>query len=592
MAQNFYCILTAVGEAKDANAKALGIALRFTHMAVGDGGGVVPAPDRTRTKLIGQQYKALLNQLSLDPINSNQVIAELVIPEKEGGWWMRELGLYDEDGDLIAYGNCPPTYKPQLAEGSGRTQVVRMVIIMTSAGTVELKIDPSVVLATRSYLESYAAQKLHTHSPADVIPGGLVGQVLRKKTNASGDIEWVDLTAGVKINVNTVEESQTLVAGQTVVDVTKVTTNGMVAFIGGARLDKDVDFTVNSISRFTLAKAWPKGTRITIAQNETAGTVINPLDASKNLQDVADASTARKNIGAAAALTGVPLMWPTLDCPAWALVRDGSAYPRTTYPGLFNILAPVRIGAITQDAGGAIVSGLSRTADLWVGMPFEHDTLPTGTTVKSIDSANQVTLSANATATTANAAGRFFLHGYGNGGGTTTFGIMDDRGLFERALDQGVRGYEKTTVTATHAAGSNVLTGMSTTRGMYIGQTVWSTALGGAGATVTAILSATSVRVSATASSAGAMDLVLTGGQIGNERADTLQGHFHQNTTNSGKGYTPGSTINDYLNPALAVATASANGIGQAISDGVNGTARIGSETRGRFRNYLPIIAY
>src|SRR4051812_41046178 len=108
MAQTFFCILTAIGEAKDANAKALGIPMRFTEMAVGDGNGVVPTPDRSRSKLYNQQRRAPLNQLSRDPINTNQVIAEQVIPENVGGWWMRELGLYDEDGDLVAYGNCPP----------------------------------------------------------------------------------------------------------------------------------------------------------------------------------------------------------------------------------------------------------------------------------------------------------------------------------------------------------------------------------------------------------------------------------------------------------------------------------------------------
>ncbi|MCI1015007.1 phage tail protein [Herbaspirillum sp. C7C2] len=576
MAQNFYCILTAVGEAKDANAKALGIPLRFTHMAVGDGAGVVPTPDRTRTKLIGQQYKALLNQLSRDPVNTNQVIAELVIPEKEGGWWMRELGLYDEDGDLIAYGNCPPTYKPQLAEGSGRTQVVRMVIIMTSAGNVELKIDPSVVLATRSYLESYAAQKAHTHSPADVIPGGLVGQVLRKKTNTNGDVEWVDLTAGVKINVNTVEESQILAAGQTVVDVTKVTTNGMVAHIGGARLDKDVDFTINTIGRFTLAKAWPKGTRITISQNETAGTVVNPLDASKNLQDVADPSTARKNIGAAAALTGVPLKWPTLDCPAWALVRDGSAYPRATYPSLFNILAPVRNGTITQNAGGAIVSGLSRTSDLWVGMPYEHDTVPVGTTVKSIDSANQVTLSANASATTANAAGRFFLHGYGNGGGATTFGLMDDRGLFERATD-GSRGYDQSVFSMTLTAGSKAVTGLGTTKGLYIGQSLAAPGVP-AGATVESITSATSITLSLAATAGGAVNATFTGRQVGSEEGQSVESHNHTN----GAAYWifgGGGAVYDYAS-------------GGNVSRASPLLAYGGAETRPKNRAYLPIIVY
>lgn len=151
--QTYFCTLTAIGEAKDANAKALGTALKFTEMAVGDGNGALPVPDRNRTTLVRQVRRAPLNTLKADPLNPGQVIAEQIIPEDVGGWWIRELGLYDDAGDLVAIGNCPETYKPQLAEGSGRVQVVRMVLIMSSAATVQLKIDPAVVLATRKYAD-------------------------------------------------------------------------------------------------------------------------------------------------------------------------------------------------------------------------------------------------------------------------------------------------------------------------------------------------------------------------------------------------------------------------------------------------------
>ncbi len=151
--QTYFCTLTAVGEAKDANAKALGTALKFTEMAVGDGNGALPVPDRNRTALVRQVRRAPINTLKADPLNPGQVIAEQIIPEDVGGWWIRELGLYDDAGDLVAIGNCPETYKPQLAEGSGRVQVVRMVLIMSSAATVQLKIDPAVVLATRKYAD-------------------------------------------------------------------------------------------------------------------------------------------------------------------------------------------------------------------------------------------------------------------------------------------------------------------------------------------------------------------------------------------------------------------------------------------------------
>jgi len=403
-------------------------------------------------------------------------------------------------------------------------------------------------------------------------------------------VEWVDLTEGVKINVNTVSESQTLGAAKTVVDLVQVTTNGMVAYIGGARLDRDLDYTVNTISRFTLKKPYPEDTRITVAQNETAGLVANPLDANKNLADVENAAAALKNLGAAAAMTGVPMKWPTLDCPSWALVRDGSAYPRASYPGLFAVLAPMRAGTITMDAGGAIVSSLSRTSDLWVGMPYEHATVPAGTTVKSIDSTGQVTLSANATATTANALGRFFLHGYGNGGGATTFGVMDDRGLFDRSLDQNVKGYEKTTLTAVHTAASNVLTGIASTRGMFVGMPVSSNGYTGAGSTITAILSATSVRIAANATVGGTLDTIFTGGQIGNERTDTMQGHYHKNGYASSRGYATGGTNGDFLGVSPDAFTNV--GVLGPIADAVNGAPRTGPETRPRFRNYLPIIAY
>ena len=155
--QTYFCILTAVGEAKDANAKALGTALKFTNMAVGDGNGVLPTPDRARTALVHEVRRAPINTLKPDPLNPGQVIAEQIIPEDVGGWWIRELGLYDADGDLVAIGNCPETYKPQLSQGSGRVQVVRMVLIMSSAATVQLKIDPSVVLATRKYVDDQDA---------------------------------------------------------------------------------------------------------------------------------------------------------------------------------------------------------------------------------------------------------------------------------------------------------------------------------------------------------------------------------------------------------------------------------------------------
>jgi len=153
MSAKFYTLLTEIGAAKLASAAALGVPLKITQMAVGDGGGMLPAPSAQQTKLVAEKRRADLNMLYIDPQNSSQMIAEQVIPETEGGWWIREVGLFDETGALIAVGNCPESYKPQLAEGSGRTQTVRMVLITSSTDNITLKIDPSVVLATRKYVD-------------------------------------------------------------------------------------------------------------------------------------------------------------------------------------------------------------------------------------------------------------------------------------------------------------------------------------------------------------------------------------------------------------------------------------------------------
>ncbi|MEE9683355.1 phage tail protein [Lelliottia amnigena] len=153
MSAKFYTLLTEIGAAKLASAAALGVPLKITQMAVGDGGGVLPTPNAQQTKLINEKRRADLNMLYIDPQNSSQIIAEQVIPETEGGWWIREVGLFDETGALIAVGNCPESYKPQLAEGSGRTQTVRMVLITSSTDNITLKIDPAVVLATRKYVD-------------------------------------------------------------------------------------------------------------------------------------------------------------------------------------------------------------------------------------------------------------------------------------------------------------------------------------------------------------------------------------------------------------------------------------------------------
>ncbi|EKO3414770.1 phage tail protein [Vibrio fluvialis] len=149
----FFTLLTTVGEAKLANATALGQTVKFEKMAIGDGDGELPVPDQKQTALVNEVRREFLNSVETVPDNPNWIVCEQVIPENVGGWTIREVGIYDIDGDLIAIGNFPETYKPILEEGSGRTQTVRLVLQVSSTATVELKIDPSVVLATREYVD-------------------------------------------------------------------------------------------------------------------------------------------------------------------------------------------------------------------------------------------------------------------------------------------------------------------------------------------------------------------------------------------------------------------------------------------------------
>ncbi|EEV5541339.1 phage tail protein [Escherichia coli] len=176
MSTKFYTLLTDIGAAKLASAAALGVPLKITHMAVGDGGGTLPTPDAKQSALVNEKRRAALNMLYIDPQNSSQIIAEQVIPENEGGWWIREVGLFDESGALIAVGNCPESYKPQLAEGSGRTQTVRMVLITSSTDNITLKIDPAVVLATRHYVDQQIEihEQSRRHPSASLTEKGFV----------------------------------------------------------------------------------------------------------------------------------------------------------------------------------------------------------------------------------------------------------------------------------------------------------------------------------------------------------------------------------------------------------------------------------
>lgn len=202
MTTKYFAILTNQGAARLANATALGTKLNITQMAVGDGNGTLPTPDPAQTKLINQTRIAPINSLSVDANDAGQIIAEQIIPENEGGFFIREIGLYDDDGILIAVANCPETYKPLLAEGSGRTQTIRMILVVSSSSAITLKIDPSVVLATRKYVDdkiievkAYVDSLLTAHlSAADPHPQYLKTADIDKYIPVGFPLQWPQAT--------------------------------------------------------------------------------------------------------------------------------------------------------------------------------------------------------------------------------------------------------------------------------------------------------------------------------------------------------------------------------------------------------------
>lgn len=196
----FYAILTNVGAAKQANADALGVPWTFAQMAIGDGNpnGLEnpphPMPTATQTALLNEWRRAPLNQLKVDPNNAAVIIAEQIIPADVGGKWIREISLIDADGDTVAVANCPPTFKPLLSQGSGRTQVVRLNLLVGNSSNVQLKIDPSAVVATREWVEGKFAEQ-------DTKPSVLVATTASIALSGLQTIDGVVLTAGARVLV-------------------------------------------------------------------------------------------------------------------------------------------------------------------------------------------------------------------------------------------------------------------------------------------------------------------------------------------------------------------------------------------------------
>lgn len=251
--------VTQIGLAKIAAAEAGGPPVMMAEMALGDGNGnAVTVVDDATTALLREVYRAQLSSLSVSTSDNTVMLAEMLIPSDEGGFAIRELGLFDTDGDLIAYGNFPETYKPIADEGSTREMTVRVAVKVTNTDVVTLVIDATVVGATRAWV-------LATITPAFLLPGGTTGQVLTKQSNADGDVFWNDPTAALNVVVDVIKEVQTAAGGQTVFTLAVCTTDGVAVYVDGIRKH---DFTVLNQTQVQLAAGATAGQKVLFVQNE------------------------------------------------------------------------------------------------------------------------------------------------------------------------------------------------------------------------------------------------------------------------------------------------------------------------------------
>ncbi|AGP46800.1 MULTISPECIES: phage tail protein [Enterobacterales] len=234
MGTKYFCLLTNKGASKLASTVEGTKKIKITQMAVGDGGGFLPAPSPSATSLINENYRASLNSLTIIAGEENQLSAELLISESIGGWWIRELGLYDDEGDLIAIGNCPETYKPKMVEGSGRRQNIRMILAVSSIEKINLITDPSIIVATRDYVDDLHLvvleklsnhEKSRNHPDATLQAKGLVQ--LSNDSNSSSETLAATPKALKSVNDAAVKKTGDTISGGLTVNGTIETKSGL-----------------------------------------------------------------------------------------------------------------------------------------------------------------------------------------------------------------------------------------------------------------------------------------------------------------------------------------------------------------------------
>lgn len=335
-------IYTSIGLALVSKAVSQQRTIELTHFAVGDGGGNPIQPNENMRQLVREKYRATINRIYQDPENENKYTAEMIIPVTVAGFVVREIALFDRNGNMVLVGNTPEVHKPTLAEGVTQDSVYRIPFMISNPEVLELNFDPNVIIATHQWI-------LHTFTPANMFPGGTIGQVLKKKSNTDGDIGWGD-AGEADIFVTTIEEEQTLVADQLIVDLKTVTSTGVAIYINGERITNKVGsdgWIATSATQITLGKAYPDS-KILIVQNEPLGAAPYPLAQKNNLSDIPDKILARQNLGVMSVEDakyndcppGTMVTLATANIPTGyrLLKANGANVSRTAYAELFAVI--------------------------------------------------------------------------------------------------------------------------------------------------------------------------------------------------------------------------------------------------------------
>lgn len=191
MTAQYFTVLTNYGTQAFAKALATNQPLRLSSFAVGDGNGQAVTPTADRTALVKETHRANVSAVSLDPRNNKQVIIELTIPEDVGGFYIREMGVFDSANKLVAYANAPESFKPTLESGSGKVQVLRMILKVSNSQAVTLSIDNSVIFVTRQQL---TPKKITSSTTNGFDESGHSHEIEKADTTKAGIVQLTDDT--------------------------------------------------------------------------------------------------------------------------------------------------------------------------------------------------------------------------------------------------------------------------------------------------------------------------------------------------------------------------------------------------------------